>query len=90
VLEPAAAGVPVPFGPRHGNARAAADLLARGGGASVRTAAEAAAALARWLADPSARSYAAGQARGYIEEHMGAADRTARHLASLLQARGPR
>ena len=90
VLEPAAAGVPVLFGPRHGNARAAADLLARGGGASVHTAAEAAEALARWLADSSAKSYAAGQARGYIEEHMGAADRTARHLASLLQARGPR
>lgn len=84
VLEPAAAGVPIVFGPRHANARAASDLAASGGAAVVSDASEVAHALFEWLADREKREYAGGRARAYIEGHRGAADRTARALASLM------
>ena len=90
VVEPAAAGLPVVFGPGHDNARAAGDLLEAGGGAEVADADELADALARWFT-PLERGREAGErARGYIEEHTGAADRTARDLLSLLPDEGPR
>lgn len=84
VLEPAAAGVPVVFGPRHGNARAASDLVAAQGARVVSDASQAAHALLDWLADRGTREYAGGRARAYIEGHRGAAHRTARALASLM------
>lgn len=84
VLEPAAAGVPVVFGPRHRNARAATDLAASGGAAVVSDSSEAAQALLEWLEVEEKREYAGGRAREYIEGHRGAADRTARALASLM------
>lgn len=84
VLEPAAAGVPIVFGPRHANARAASDLAASGGAVVVSDASEAAHAVLEWLTVGEKREYAGGQARGYIEGHRGAADRTARALASLM------
>jgi len=84
VLEPAAAGVPVCFGPRHGNARAASDLLAAGGAAVVGDAAALAETLSRWLEDGEDRSHAGGAAAGYIERHRGAARRSAGWLLGLL------
>lgn len=84
VLEPAAAGVPVVFGPRHANARAASDLLASGGATVVTGASRAAHVLLEWLTDREKREYAGGRGRAYIEEHRGAAQRTARALASLM------
>lgn len=84
VLEPAAAGVPIVFGPQYANARAATDLALSGGAAVVSDASEAAHALLEWLTDGEKREYAGGRARGYIEGHRGAADRTARALASLM------
>ncbi len=84
VVEPAAAGLPVVFGPGHDNARAAGDLLEAGGGAEVADAHELADALARWFL-PLERGREAGErARGYIEEHTGAAARTARALLPFL------
>jgi 3-deoxy-D-manno-octulosonic-acid transferase len=87
VLEPAAARLPVMFGPRHRNARAAADLLAAGGAVEVDDADALAAALGLWLREPSALDYAAGRAYGYIDAHRGAADRTAAILDELLARR---
>ncbi len=84
VLEPAAAGVPVLFGPRHGNARAAGDLLASGGARAVADAAEAEGALRDWLTDASRRRESGGAALHYIGAHRGAAVRTARRLSDLL------
>ena len=86
VLEPAAAGLPVLFGPGHLNARAAGELLEVGGAAVVHDAREAAEALLGWLGSPEKRLYAGERARGYIENHRGAAGRTARALASLMTA----
>lgn len=87
VLEPAAARLPVAFGPRHGNARAASDLIATGGAVEVADSTALAAALGLWLRDASALDYAAGRAYGYIDAHRGAADRTAAILDDLLARR---
>jgi 3-deoxy-D-manno-octulosonic-acid transferase len=84
VLEPAAAGLPVAFGPRHTNARAAADLIEAGGGAEVGSSDELARVLLDWFTEPGARDYAGGRAFGYIDAHLGAAARTAVLLEDLL------
>lgn len=84
VLEPAAAGVPVLFGPGHAGARAASALLAAGAAREVHDARDMADALLNWARDAAARDYAASRALGYIHGHMGAAERTAIVLDSLL------
>lgn len=87
VLEPAAAGVPVVFGPRHRRSAAAEGLL-RAGGAS--TAADRKAlygAIARWLTEAEAREQAGEHAFVYIGTHLGAARRTAELLDPLLPFR---
>ena len=85
VLEPAAAGLPVLFGPRHRNARAAGELLALGGARVVRDVEEAASALDGWLGNVSARSASGASGRRYIKAHLGAADRTADLLTGLIR-----
>jgi len=84
VLEPAAARLPVLFGPRHANARAAGDLLACGGARETADAGALARALTEWLEEGEAHDYAAGQAFGYIDAHLGAAERTAVLLDDLI------
>ena len=84
VLEPAAAGLPVVFGPRHHNARAAQDLLDEEG-AKVASAPESLAqVLLGWLCDEERMHYTGARACGYIDAHLGAADRTAALLERLL------
>jgi 3-deoxy-D-manno-octulosonic-acid transferase len=87
VLEPAAAGVPVLFGPGRWNAGAAGDLLQAGAAREVRDSAGIAEALRIWLGDAVARDHAATRAFGYIHAHLGAADRTAALLDELLPPR---
>lgn len=89
VLEPAAAGIPVMFGPRHGNARAAAELVGVGGGVSVGTAPLLAEALLRWLHDPERCAAAGASAREWILRHQGAAERTAARLVEVLSGQRP-
>lgn len=84
VLEPAAARLPVAFGPRHRNAPAAGDLVGRGGGAVVRDAHQLRAVLGAWFADPGRRAAASAAAHAYIESHLGAAARSAEALIDLL------
>ena len=84
VLEPAAAGLPVLFGPRHRGSRAAADLLERGGARAVADEAGALMALGEWLGDAAARASAGAAAERYIRSHLGAADRTAALLGDLI------
>lgn len=89
VLEPAAVAVPVVFGPAHANARAARALLEAGGAVEVAGADALFAALATWLDDPAAAQAAGRAARGWIEGHRGAADRTAAALLRLLPPEAP-
>ena len=85
VLEPAAVGVPVAFGPRHDRAPAAAGLVAAGGARVARDAEALAVILSEWLRDAASQHDAGGRALSYIGLHSGAADRTAALLGPLLE-----
>lgn len=87
VVEPAAFGVPVLFGPRHGASRDAALLLAAGGAASVSSADAIAAHLGRWRAEPGARDAAGRAALAVAESGLGAAGRSWELVAELLEGR---
>jgi 3-deoxy-D-manno-octulosonic-acid transferase len=84
VLEPAAAGAPVVFGPRHRSARAAGELLRLGAAREAADAAALRAVLADWLDDPVAKDDAAERCLDYIGAHLGAAVRTAELLDPLI------
>jgi len=84
VLEPAAAHLPVVFGPRHANARAAGDLVACGGARETTDAGDLAEVFSTWLTSDEAHDYAARRAFGYIDGHLGAARRTAALLDQLM------
>lgn len=84
VLEPAAAGTPVVFGPRHHNTRAAADLAEAGGAKIAADPSELAGVLLHWLRDDESREQGGRAAAGYIQRHRGAADRTAVHLEEII------
>ena len=86
VLEPAAAGAPVAFGPRHERAPAAAGLIEAGGARIARDVEALAAILSEWLSGATARHAASGAALAYIERHRGAADRTAALLDALFES----
>lgn len=84
VLEPAAAGLPVLFGPRHENAREAAELAAAGGAFPAATRQALAATLRSLLGDEGARRRAGAAARRYVESRLGAADRNADLVLELV------
>jgi 3-deoxy-D-manno-octulosonic-acid transferase len=84
VLEPAAFGAPVLFGPRHANSRDAGLLVAAGGAISARSSEELETALAGWLGDGGARQAAGAQARGVVEAGLGAAERSWALVEGLL------
>lgn len=84
VLEPAAFGAPVLFGPRHGNSREASLLVAGGGARVVPDTRALAATLAEWLADPAARRAAGLAARQLVEKNLGATARSVALVESLL------
>jgi 3-deoxy-D-manno-octulosonic-acid transferase len=87
LAEPAAAAVPVLFGPHHENQRQVADaILGNGGGAVVNDASALANACANWLADDDARCIAGHRAREVIERLADGAALTVRHLKPLLSA----
>ncbi|HET9947933.1 MAG TPA: glycosyltransferase N-terminal domain-containing protein [Longimicrobiales bacterium] len=88
VLEPAAVGAPVLFGPRHASSRAAAGLIAAGAAAAAADAADLARTLATWLLEPATRKRLSERAFAYIGEHRGAAVKTARLLEPLLGVPG--
>ena len=84
VLEPAAFGAPVLFGPRHHASRDAALLLAAAAAAAPPDAAALGRALAAWLADPAAGQAAGDRAREVVRSGLGAAERSYALVAQLL------
>jgi 3-deoxy-D-manno-octulosonic-acid transferase len=84
VLEPAAYGAPVLFGPQHQKSRDAANLIAAGGGASVNSDAELTLRLRDWLGSVSARDAAGLAARTMVQEGTGAAERSFALVTALL------
>ena len=85
VLEPAAFGAPVLFGPRFQNSRDAALLAQRHGGASVADVAEAERRLRFWVTDPVARREAGDFARALVRSGVGAAERSFSLVDRLLR-----
>jgi len=84
VLEPAAFGAPVLFGPRFAASRDAQMLIDAQGGRPVDGALELVEALLRWLQDDGARAGAGARARAMVQSGLGAAERSADLVASLL------
>ncbi len=77
LLEAAAWGVPVIFGPKHRKFPEAQGLIDAGAGQEVRNAAELQMALGRWLDDPQALGKASEAAARYVKERRGGAGRVA-------------
>jgi 3-deoxy-D-manno-octulosonic-acid transferase len=84
VLEPAAFGVPVLFGPRHRNAREAGALLDRGAAVSVGDREALHWQLAHWSVDEAARGTAGEAARQFVLENRGSTARVVTLLEALL------
>ncbi len=87
VIEPAAFGVPVLFGPGHDMSREAGLLLAAGGARVVRDTGECAAAMSAWLFASAAREVAGAAARAFVESELWATERSVRLVQRLLRER---
>jgi 3-deoxy-D-manno-octulosonic-acid transferase len=84
-IEPAAAGVPVCFGPSMTNFREiAAAFLASGGAQEVKSAADVIAFASRMLEDGREQRERGARARNVVERNRGASERTARRIVELL------
>ena len=84
VLEPAAFGAPVLFGPRHSASRDAGLLMDEDAAVSVADALELDAALDRWLLQPGERDAAGESARTVVRRGLGAAERSYALVRELL------
>ena len=85
VIEPAALGVPVLFGPKWRSSRDAALLLEAGGARSCADAGELTRALREWLENEESRRVAGLAARQVVDAGIGAADRSVAMLEDMLQ-----
>jgi 3-deoxy-D-manno-octulosonic-acid transferase len=84
VLEPAAFGVPVAFGPQHSSSRDATLLHRSRGGDSVATVDETIEAFTHWMGDPEARAAAGAAAQNLVRRGLGAAERSYGLVMQLL------
>jgi 3-deoxy-D-manno-octulosonic-acid transferase len=84
VLEPAAFGAPVLFGPRHAMSRDAGLLIDRGGAHWAMDMSTLAAALTRWSTDPVSRAAAGEHALAMVRDGLGAAERSLAVVEALL------
>jgi len=87
VLEPAAFGAPVLFGPRHGNSRDAGLLTAARGGEAVSDVESLTEALRIVLTEPDTRARAGDAALQVVRAGLGAADRSTALVEQLVQRR---
>ena len=88
VLEPAAYGVPVAFGPRHANSRDAVMLHRSRGGDSVASTDETIEVMQLWLSDSAARERAGSAARHLVQRGLGAGERSYELVMGLLAPDG--
>ncbi|MFL5489628.1 MAG: 3-deoxy-D-manno-octulosonic acid transferase [Gemmatimonadaceae bacterium] len=84
VLEPAAFGAPVLFGPRHERSRDAVKLIEARAGAAVTGAVDLSIRLSDWLGSIQARDTAAANARSMVQDGLGAAERSFDLVTALL------
>lgn len=91
VLEPAAAGRPVLFGPHTFNfAEIAARIKDSGGGEAVGDVGQLARQVAELLADPAMRKDMGDQGRAFVDANRGAVQRVIDELTGLLPSAPPR
>lgn len=86
VIEPAAFGAPVLFGPRFDMSREAELLLANGGAISVTSAQALRDALERWLRNPAVRVAAGQSARALVESERGATQRSVQLIERVMKS----
>jgi len=84
VLEPAAFGAPVIFGPRYHRSRDAVLLVRGGGGVSVASLELLQAQLEAWLSNAADRTDAGGRARALVRSGVGAAQRSFELVHALV------
>ncbi len=84
ILEPAAFGAPVLFGPRNEKSREAANLAQVGGGAIVSGGPDLSIRLGDWLGSVPSRDAASAAARAMVESNLGAAERSYALVTALL------
>jgi 3-deoxy-D-manno-octulosonic-acid transferase len=84
VLEPAAFGAPVLFGPQHHNSRDASLMLAAGAARVVSDWTQVREALESWFGDSTARQQAGAKARDTVQGGTGAAERSLKLVERLL------
>lgn len=89
VLEPAAFGVPVLFGPKHRNAREAGELVQSGGAEIVRDAASLHSALEGFTTDATRREHAGRRARALVEAGRGSTARVVSLIERLVAETPP-
>lgn len=85
VLEPAAFGAPVLFGPRHHASRDAKILIDADAAVSASDDSQIERALEAWLTDPDSRRQAGDAARAVVHRGLGAAERSWQLVESLLR-----
>ncbi|HUQ98494.1 MAG TPA: glycosyltransferase N-terminal domain-containing protein [Gemmatimonadaceae bacterium] len=88
VLEPAAYGVPVLFGPRNEKSRDPRKLIEAGGGAEIAGTTDLAIRLGNWLGSSAARDAAGNAAKTLVMSERGAAERSFELVRSLLDRPG--
>jgi 3-deoxy-D-manno-octulosonic-acid transferase len=84
VLEPAAFGAPVLFGPKHHKSREASALLAAGGAQVATDPADLCGRLVRLFKSRDARDHSGAAARAVVEGGLGAAERSYSLVRELL------
>jgi 3-deoxy-D-manno-octulosonic-acid transferase len=85
VVEPAALGVPVVYGPRHGNAREAGDLASAGGGFVVDDIRALAHTIER-LRNATERSLAGIAAEEFVRSRLGGAEANAALICGMVES----
>jgi 3-deoxy-D-manno-octulosonic-acid transferase len=85
VLEPAAFGAPIVFGPRYTNSREAGLLVAADAATSASDAPTLEIAIGHWLEDVTARRRAGDAARDVVRAGLGAAERSYELVTSLMR-----
>ena len=85
VMEPAAMGIPVLFGPTIRNASEALLLQERNAAKVVHTPEQMAAALTEWLTDETARTTAGHIGKQVVVENLGAVARTLDYLQEYFK-----
>jgi 3-deoxy-D-manno-octulosonic-acid transferase len=85
LMEPAIAGLPVLFGPRHHNAPEAEMLLEEGAGSVIRSRADLECQLQTLFRDTDTRARMGGWARAFVEANLGASERCLQRLVEALE-----